>query len=73
MLICCLQQLNDSSLIVSLLESYTKDKAQTIEKLVAFYPELESKNNKGKTVYEYPNKYFIMQGEQIGSTTTEQK
>ena len=72
-LICLLQQLNDSSLIVSLLESYTKDKAQTIEKLLAFYPELESKNAKGKTVYEYPNKYFVMQGELSGSTATEQK
>jgi microsomal prostaglandin-E synthase 2 len=59
-----LQQLNDSSLIVSLLQSYLLDKTQTVKKLQSFYPQLESKNARGKTVYEYPNKYFIMHGDQ---------
>jgi len=68
-----LQQMNDSSLIVSLLESYMKDKAQTIEKLLTFYPQLESQNAKGKTMYDYPNKYFVMQGEKGGTATSETK
>ena len=45
------------------MESYILDKSQTMEKLLSYFPVIESKNEKGKTVYEYPNKYFIMFGE----------
>lgn len=58
-----LQQLNDSSLIISILESYRLDRTTTIEKLVSYYPSLESKNARGKQVFDYPNKYFIMYGD----------
>ena len=67
----CLQQLNDSSLIISLLESFLYDKSRSIPTLLSYYPVMESENARGKTVYEYPNKYFVMYGE--GSGTDDQK
>ena len=67
----CLQQLNDSSLIISLLESFLYDKSRSISTLLSYYPVMKSENSRGKTVYEYPNKYFVMYGE--GSGTDDQK
>ena len=66
-----LQQLNDSSVIISILESYLEDPSQSIGKLLSFYPALESKEGR-KTVYEFPNKYFIMYGEKEPSSTQKQ-
>ena len=61
----CLQQLNDSSLIISLLESFLYDRSQPVSTLLSYYPVMESTSSRGKTVYEYPNKYFIMYGKSI--------
>ncbi|KAF6020556.1 Su(P) [Bugula neritina] len=64
-------QLNDSSVIVSVLESHRLSSLQSkestvtspgLEKLVSYYPVLESKEGR-KTVYEFPNKYFVMFGD----------
>lgn len=55
--------MNDSSVIVSLLESYLEDRTVPLERLLTYYPPLESQNSKGKKVTDYPNKYFIMFGE----------
>jgi len=60
-----LQQLNDSSLIISLLESFLSDRSQSVGTLVSYYPAMESKSSGGKTIYEYPNKYFIMYGKNV--------
>lgn len=57
-------QINDSSVIISVMESHIIDQSQKIEKLLSYFPVIESKNEKGKTVYDYPNKYFIMFGEE---------
>jgi microsomal prostaglandin-E synthase 2 len=65
-------QVNDSSLIVSLLASFLQDRTQSVGKLLTFYPAIESKNSRGKTIYEYPNKYFIMYGE-TGQITDDRK
>lgn len=70
--VCCLnldilQQLNDSSLIISLLESFLYDQSRPVSTLLSYYPVMESKNSRGKTVYEYPNKYFIMYEGGIGT------
>ena len=59
------QQLNDSSVIVSALHSYLLDRTQKLDKLVDYYPVIEEKNEKGKVVYDFPNRYFIMYGEKI--------
>jgi len=59
--------LNDSSLIISLLESFLYDPSRSVSTLLSYYPVMESTNSRGKTVYEYPNKYFVMFGEGIGT------
>ena len=65
---CIVQQLNDSSLIISALESFLLDQTQSVPQLVSYYPELESENERGKKVYEYPNKYFLMHGKEAALT-----
>ena len=55
----CVQQLNESSVIISVLESWRMDPQQSLEELTQCYMCIESEE-RGKKVYEYPNKYFIM-------------
>ncbi|KAI0241579.1 Prostaglandin E synthase 2 [Lamellibrachia satsuma] len=56
-------QLGDSSMSLSVLETYFQDMKQPIEKVVSYYPIIEEKTKKGKTVFDFPNKYFVMFGE----------
>lgn len=53
-------QMNDSSVIISIMESHLLDQSQKLSKLLSYFPAIESTNEKGKTIYDYPNKYFIM-------------
>ncbi|ESO04932.1 hypothetical protein HELRODRAFT_78591 [Helobdella robusta] len=57
-------QLNDSSVIISCLETYFLEKPpnQSIEKVALYYPSYEVKNVKGKMVMQFENKYSIMYG-----------
>ena len=64
------QQLNDSSVIISILESYLVDPTQSIEKLVSYYPGIEGPNEEGKNTIDYPNKYFIMYQEHLSDRRT---
>ena len=57
--------MNDSSLIISLLESFLYDRSQSVSRLLSYYPVMEATSARGKTVYEYPNKYFVMYGEKV--------
>jgi len=41
------------------------DRSQSVARLLSYYPVIEAKNTRGKTVYEYPNKYFIMYGKSV--------
>ncbi|KAL3869901.1 hypothetical protein ACJMK2_042526 [Sinanodonta woodiana] len=66
-------QLNDSSVIMSILGSYLVDKSQGLERVTTFYPGIEAKNSRGKTVWEFPNKYFIMFGSRKSKATQEQE
>ncbi|XP_067941123.1 prostaglandin E synthase 2-like [Watersipora subatra] len=53
-------EMNDSSMIISLLQSQRLGNADAdLNKLLSFYPVIVSKSGR-KTVYEYPNKYFLM-------------
>ncbi|KAK6194700.1 hypothetical protein SNE40_000283 [Patella caerulea] len=61
-------QLNESSVIISLLESYLTNPSFKIDQLKSFYPCIESKEGR-KTVYDFPNRYFIMFGEKEPKTT----
>ncbi|KAJ8299981.1 hypothetical protein KUTeg_021500 [Tegillarca granosa] len=66
----CDGQINDSSVIISLIESYLHDTSQPLDLLKSFYPGLESKDNRGKTVWEFQNKYFIMFQDHISDKRT---
>jgi len=60
--------MNDSSVIISALESFLLDQSQSVDTLHSYYPELETENARGKTVFEYPNKYFLMHGKPAAFT-----
>ena len=62
--------MNDSSVIVSVLKSHLLGKGD-IKTLKSYYPVLESKNEKGKIVTEYQNRYNIMYGEGLSETQNE--
>lgn len=55
--------MNDSSLIISVLDTFLEDRSVSVDQLLTYYPSLESVNSRGKKVFEYPNKYFIMYGD----------
>ncbi|XP_051509049.1 prostaglandin E synthase 2 [Myxocyprinus asiaticus] len=53
-------QINDSSVIISALKTYVVTKETTISQILACYPEMKSKNDSGKDVTEFGNKYWVM-------------
>lgn len=54
------QQLNDSSLIISVLTTFLNDKKQKLKDILEFYPMLEYKDEKGKKKTDVLNRYFLM-------------
>lgn len=53
-------QLTDSSMIVSVLSSYLRDKNQDIGELARYYPSISYVNDAGKKTSDIMNKYFLM-------------
>ncbi|XP_055607682.1 prostaglandin E synthase 2 [Uranotaenia lowii] len=53
-------QLTDSSMIVSVISSYLKDKNQDIGELAKFYPSISFVNDAGRKTNDIMNKYFLM-------------
>ncbi|XP_062854789.1 prostaglandin E synthase 2 [Trichomycterus rosablanca] len=53
-------QLNESSVIISVLMTHLLSKEKTISQILACYPEIQAKNDRGKDVIEYGNKYWVM-------------
>jgi len=53
------QQLNDSTLITSVLRTHLFDRNQTVEDLLHFYPTIQY-NDRGNIKEEVPNRYFLM-------------
>ncbi|KAL7828567.1 hypothetical protein SRHO_G00322010 [Serrasalmus rhombeus] len=53
-------QLNDSSVIISALMTSLMSKEKTIPQILACYPEMKAKNEHGKEVIEFGNKYWVM-------------
>jgi len=67
-------QVNDSSVIISLLESFLLDKdTQQLDKLVTYYPSIETTNDRGKPALDWPNKYFIMYNTDVKDTRKEER
>lgn len=56
-------QLNDSSVIVSVLASYLQKPGQDIVELASYYPNISYFDDRGKKTFETMNKYFLMCGE----------
>ncbi|KAK7933759.1 hypothetical protein WMY93_004655 [Mugilogobius chulae] len=56
-------QLNDSSVIISSIKTRLISKDKSMSEILRCYPELKSKNNSGKEVVEYMNKYWLMLSE----------
>ncbi|XP_041098694.1 prostaglandin E synthase 2 [Polyodon spathula] len=57
-------QLNDSSVISSAIKTYLISKNTNLKQVLSYYPEMKYKDEKGKEVTEYSNKYWVMLGEQ---------
>ncbi|XP_055688997.1 prostaglandin E synthase 2 [Lutzomyia longipalpis] len=53
-------QLTDSSMIISALASFLRDKEQNITELASFYPSISYHDEKGKKKSDIMNKYFLM-------------
>ncbi|KAI2661558.1 Prostaglandin E synthase 2 [Labeo rohita] len=53
-------QLNDSSVIISVLKTYLVSKEKTVSEILTYYPEMKAKNDSGKDVIEFGNKYWVM-------------
>lgn len=54
-----LQQLNDSSVIISALKTYLVS-GQPLEVITTYYPPMKATNDRGKEVTEFCNKYWLM-------------
>ncbi|CAF1242516.1 unnamed protein product [Adineta steineri] len=54
-------QLNDSSMIVSAIESYLRQPTKTFKNIMKSYKTIVEKNQKGKLFFTYPNKYLIVE------------
>uniref|UniRef100_G3SVJ2 Prostaglandin E synthase 2 n=1 Tax=Loxodonta africana TaxID=9785 RepID=G3SVJ2_LOXAF len=55
----CLQQLNDSSVIISALKTHLVS-GQPLEEIITYYPPMKATNDQGKEVTEFCNKYWLM-------------
>lgn len=55
-----LQQLLDSTAIISVLETYLQDKSSQLRDIIKFYPATKYLNDDGKSTTDIANKYFIM-------------
>ncbi|XP_062929725.1 prostaglandin E synthase 2 isoform X1 [Mobula hypostoma] len=53
-------QINDSSVIISAIKTYLVSRDKNLNKVVSYYPEMKSKDVKGKEITEYNNKYWVM-------------
>lgn len=53
-------QLNDSSVIISILKTFLISREKTISEILTCYPEMKAKNDSGKDVIEFGNKYWVM-------------
>lgn len=55
-----MQQLNDSSMIISALSTYLHDTKKNLSEIVGFYPSVSFHDDEGSLKQEVVNRYFIM-------------
>ncbi|XP_069774900.1 prostaglandin E synthase 2 isoform X2 [Narcine bancroftii] len=53
-------QINDSSVIISAIKTYLVSRDKNLNKVILYYPEMKTKDEKGKEITEYNNKYWVM-------------
>uniref|UniRef100_A0A182TXL3 Glutaredoxin domain-containing protein n=1 Tax=Anopheles melas TaxID=34690 RepID=A0A182TXL3_9DIPT len=67
-------QLTDSSMIVSSISSFLRDKRQDIGELAKYYPSISYENDAGRKVFDIMNKYFLMfQEKKVDNRTKEEQ
>ena len=54
-------QLNDSSMIISVIESYLRMPTKAFKNISKLYQPVIERDEKGKFVFNYPNKYFLVE------------
>ncbi|CAF3562279.1 unnamed protein product [Rotaria socialis] len=54
-------QLNDSSMIISAIESYLRQPTKKIKNIINLYEAIVQKDQKGNISFNYPNRYFIFE------------
>ena len=47
-------------MIISALETFRLHPKTSLAEIANYYQLIESKDSRGKPVYEYPNRYFVM-------------
>ena len=55
-----LQQMNDSSVIISALTTFMTTEEKDFQRIISFFPQINSQDKKAST--EFANKYEIMTG-----------
>ncbi|XP_038063666.1 prostaglandin E synthase 2-like [Patiria miniata] len=65
-------QLNDSSVIISALTTYMSTDEKDFQRIVSYFPRMESEDKKGKKSVEFGNKYEVMTGKP-GRTVNEKE
>ncbi|CAF0794314.1 unnamed protein product [Adineta ricciae] len=69
-------QLNDSSQIISVIESYLRQPTKTFKQIIKYYKTILEKDQKGRLFFTYPNKYAIVEPsmkDRLESTKSEVK
>lgn len=64
-------ELNDSSMIISSLQTLLLDEKQSLKEISSYYPPYSWYNEKGDLVTEVVNRYFVMYGEKPTDKSTE--
>ena len=57
-----LQQLNDSSVIISAMTTYMSTDEKDLQRIISYFPQMESQDKKSKKSVEFANRYEIMTG-----------
>jgi microsomal prostaglandin-E synthase 2 len=54
-------QLNDSNMIISVIESYLRQPTKSFKNIIKLYKSIVEKDHKGNISFTYPNKYLIIE------------